>query len=65
MLVVSLYSIEEAFGDNPKALGIIIVKDLPSDFPSKRERLLKLADRFAGLRESIREKYSDPRSRYR
>ncbi|KAH8120517.1 Clavaminate synthase-like protein [Phellopilus nigrolimitatus] len=46
-------SIEKAFGSDPKALGIII-----------RERLLKLADRFANLDESVREKYVDFKSRY-
>lgn len=46
-------------------MGIIIVKDLPPDYVAKRERLLKLADRFANLKESIREKYVDPKSRYR
>ena len=46
-------------------MGIIVVKDLPPDYVSKRERLLKLADRFAGLEESSRDKYTDPQSRYR
>ncbi|KAI5123709.1 hypothetical protein M0805_000303 [Coniferiporia weirii] len=57
-------SIEKAFGSGPEALGIIIVKDLPSDFALKRQRLLKLADRFANLEESTREKYVDSESRY-
>ncbi|THH11772.1 hypothetical protein EW145_g440 [Phellinidium pouzarii] len=57
-------SIETAFGSDPKALGIIIVKDLPSDYVTKRHRLLKLAERFASLEESTKEKYVDPTSRY-
>lgn len=57
--------IERAFGSDPKALGIIVVKDLPSDYSAKRERLLKLADRFASLSESVKDKYVDSKSRYR
>ncbi|KAL5518676.1 hypothetical protein ACEPAH_359 [Sanghuangporus vaninii] len=57
-------SIEKAFGSDPKALGIIVVKDLPSDFIAKRDRLLKLADRFASLSENVKEKYVDSNSKY-
>lgn len=57
-------SIEEAFGSHSKSLGIIIVKDLPREYVSYRERLLKLAYRFATLDEKAREKYTDPGSRY-
>jgi len=57
-------SIEEAFGSDPKCLGIIIVRDLPPSFIAYRERLLKLASKFARLDESIREKYADAASRY-
>lgn len=56
---------EEAFGSQPKSLGIIIVRDLPPEYPVYRERLLKLAYRFAQLPEDIREKYAHPASRYR
>ncbi|KAF9455010.1 Clavaminate synthase-like protein, partial [Macrolepiota fuliginosa MF-IS2] len=57
-------SIEEAFGSHPKSLGIIIVRDLPPEYPAYRERLLKLAYRFAQLPQDIREKYTHPPSRY-
>ncbi|KAL5535240.1 hypothetical protein ACEPAF_3334 [Sanghuangporus sanghuang] len=57
-------SIEKAFGSDPKALGIIVVKDLPSGFTAKRDRLLRLADRFASLPESAKEKYVDSKSKY-
>jgi len=57
-------SIEEAFGSNPKCLGIIIVRDLPPSYVGYRERLLKLAFKFAKLEENVREKYADPVSRY-
>ncbi|EJD04267.1 Clavaminate synthase-like protein [Fomitiporia mediterranea MF3/22] len=57
-------SIETAFGSDPNALGIIVVKDLPSDYAAKRERLLMLVNRFARLPESSKERYVDPKSRY-
>jgi hypothetical protein len=58
-------SIEEAFGSHPKSLGIIVVRDLPPAYIAYRERLLKLAYKFATLDENIREQYSDPGSNYR
>ncbi|KAF9498128.1 Clavaminate synthase-like protein [Pleurotus eryngii] len=57
-------SIEEAFGSHPKSLGIIIVRDLPPQYQTYRERLLKLAHSFATLPEPAREKYADPTSKY-
>jgi hypothetical protein len=56
---------EQAFGSRPESLGIIIVKDLPNTYQLYRDRLLKIADRFASLDEASREKYADPGSRYR
>jgi hypothetical protein len=56
---------EEAFGSHRKSLGIVIVRDLPPVYLQYRERLLKLAYRFAKLDENVREKYADPGSRYR
>lgn len=50
--------IEQAFGNGEDALGVIIIKDLPEQFPKLREDLLKLADKFASLPEETREKYS-------
>jgi len=57
-------AIDEAFGSHPKSLGILIVRDLPPEYPAYRERLLKLAYRFAQLPEDVREKYTHPASRY-
>ncbi|KZT22138.1 Clavaminate synthase-like protein [Neolentinus lepideus HHB14362 ss-1] len=57
-------SIEQAFGSHPKSLGIIIVKDLPEEYPKLRESLLWQAYKFAHLPENVREKYADARSRY-
>lgn len=56
---------EEAFGSHPSSLGIIVVRDLPPEYPAYRERLLKLSYKFAHLDENIRESYSDPTSKYR
>ncbi|KAF5375117.1 hypothetical protein D9758_000027 [Tetrapyrgos nigripes] len=57
-------SIEEAFGSDPRALGIIVVRDMPEEYRGYRERLLKLAYKFAHLDENVKEKYTDPLSRY-
>lgn len=56
---------EEAFGSHPESLGIIIIRDLPASYVTQREKLLKLAYKFANLDESTREKYTDPASSYR
>ncbi|KAN0125045.1 hypothetical protein V8E52_001597 [Russula decolorans] len=58
------HSIEQAFGSGPDCLGIIIVRDLPPEYPQLRERLLNLAHAFARLDEPVREKYADAKSRY-
>ena len=58
-------AIKKAFGSEPDCLGIIVVKDLPVEYPRLRERLLLLADRFAALDEATREKYVDAKSHYR
>ncbi|KAI0336140.1 Clavaminate synthase-like protein [Cubamyces sp. BRFM 1775] len=57
-------SINKAFGSHPDSLGIIIVRDLPSTYVPARDRLLKLAYRFANLDPKLRERYADPKSRY-
>ncbi|XP_006454602.1 hypothetical protein AGABI2DRAFT_60530 [Agaricus bisporus var. bisporus H97] len=58
-------AIGEAFGSDPSSLGIIIVRDLPPEYSTYRERLLKLSYQFAHLPENVREKYSHPASKYR
>ena len=58
-------AMKKAFGSEPSCLGIMVVKDLPAEYPRLRERLLLLADRFAGLDEVTREKYVDAKSYYR
>ncbi|CCM01612.1 uncharacterized protein FIBRA_03673 [Fibroporia radiculosa] len=57
-------AIDKAFGSHPDSLGIIVVRDLPSNFASARERLLKLAYQFANLDSETRERYADPNSKY-
>ncbi|KAJ9112175.1 hypothetical protein QFC20_002356 [Naganishia adeliensis] len=56
--------IEQAFGNAEDALGVIIIKDLPEQFPKLREDLLKLADKFASLPKETREKYSRKEVQY-
>ncbi|KIM85437.1 hypothetical protein PILCRDRAFT_817457 [Piloderma croceum F 1598] len=57
-------SIEQAFGSDPKSLGIIVVRDLPPAYAGYRERLLTLAYKFAALDENTREQYADPATKY-
>jgi hypothetical protein len=56
--------IARAFGSEPDCLGLIVVNDLPERYVTLRENLLYLADKFAGLDESVRERYSDPSTHY-
>ncbi|GAA5857294.1 hypothetical protein JCM8547_002204 [Rhodosporidiobolus lusitaniae] len=56
--------IQEAFDSKPTSLGLLIVKDLPSEFQEMRKRLLLLANAFASLPEAVREKYTHPMSSY-
>ena len=56
---------EKAFGSDPGSLGMILVRGLPPEYQGYREELLKLAYHFGNLDENVREKYSDPDSKYR
>jgi len=58
-------SLEKAFGSDPRSLGIIVIRDLPPEYQVYREELLKLAFHFGNLDEDVRERYSDPDSKYR
>jgi hypothetical protein len=58
-------SLEKAFGSDPSSLGIIVVRDLPPEYQGYREELLKLAYHFGNLDENVRERYTDPDSKYR
>ncbi|KAL7423916.1 hypothetical protein Q5752_001501 [Cryptotrichosporon argae] len=57
-------SIENALGSAPGCLGIILVRDLPPEFPVLRERLFRLAHRFANLPEATRERFARPDTSY-
>lgn len=57
-------SISRAFSSAPSSLGLLIVKDLPAEFPRLRTRLLHLSNAFASLPEHVRERYADEASGY-
>jgi len=54
---------QEAFGDGPECLGILLVRGVP-EYPALRRRLLPLASAFAELPEEVRRKYERPESVY-
>ncbi|WWD15880.1 hypothetical protein CI109_100304 [Kwoniella shandongensis] len=53
-----------ALGSGPGCLGIILISDLPPAFPQLRERLFRLAHRFANLPEPEREKLARPETSF-
>ncbi|GAA5973245.1 hypothetical protein JCM11641_003031 [Rhodosporidiobolus odoratus] len=57
--------IQDAFDSKPASLGLLIVSDLPPEFPELRRRLLLLSNAFASLPEDVRDKYSHAASNYR
>ncbi|GAA5823638.1 hypothetical protein JCM5353_005084 [Sporobolomyces roseus] len=56
--------IQQAFDSSPQSLGLLIVSDLPPQFPELRKRLLLLSNAFASLSEETREKYSSKETSY-
>ncbi|GAA5885009.1 hypothetical protein JCM6882_007190 [Rhodosporidiobolus microsporus] len=56
--------IQEAFDSKPESLGLLIVSDLPPEFPELRQQLLLLSNAFGSLPESVREKYTHPASNF-
>ncbi|GAA6062694.1 hypothetical protein JCM10212_004752 [Sporobolomyces blumeae] len=56
--------IRSAFDSSPSSLGLLIVKDLPTEFAQLRKRLLLLSNAFASLDEATREKYTHEASSY-
>jgi len=56
--------IQSAFDSSPNSLGLLIVSDLPPQFPELRKRLLLLSNAFASLKEETREKYSSKETSY-
>ena len=58
-------AINAAFGSSDDALGIILVNDLPDQWPELREKAMRAAARFAqDTPEEVRNKYTDPVSSY-
>ncbi|KAI3642534.1 hypothetical protein MP228_012089 [Amoeboaphelidium protococcarum] len=55
--------IEEAFGNHPTALGIILIKDIPH-YENLRQTLLPMASKLARLPQSELEELEDPESSY-
>ncbi|WVQ98714.1 hypothetical protein IAU59_005845 [Kwoniella sp. CBS 9459] len=53
-----------ALGSDPGCLGIIVVSDLPPEFPALREKLFKLAHRFATLPDDVKERFAKPETSY-
>ncbi|KAK4688221.1 hypothetical protein P7C73_g1890, partial [Tremellales sp. Uapishka_1] len=54
----------QAFGSSPGCLGIVLIDDLPPDFPRLRENLLRLAHGFASLPPEAREDLARPETSY-
>jgi len=59
---ISFSTLEQAFG--PESLGVIIVKDVPSEFMQLRHRLLSYSSYLGNLPESELEKLENPASKY-
>lgn len=59
---VDLTTLEQAFG--PSSLGIILVSDLPSKYPSLREKLLSYSSFLANLPPSELAQVEKPEARY-
>ncbi|WVQ78112.1 hypothetical protein IAT38_000193 [Cryptococcus sp. DSM 104549] len=53
-----------ALGSGPGCLGVILISDLPAEFPKLRETLFRLAHRLANLPEEEREKLACPEVSY-
>lgn len=60
----TLSKIQAAFGSDPGCLGIILIKDLPPQFPEMRERMFHLAHRLANSKEEVRASLEVPETHY-
>ncbi|WVF72133.1 hypothetical protein IAT40_006945 [Kwoniella sp. CBS 6097] len=58
------HSLVAALGSEPGCLGIIVVSDLPREFPILREKLFRLAHRFSTLPDDVKEKFAKPETSY-
>ncbi|RSH78132.1 uncharacterized protein EHS24_002588 [Apiotrichum porosum] len=57
-------AIEAGLGSGPGALGLVVIGDLPPEFPAARERLFRLGAQFASLPEPEREECARPETSY-
>ncbi|WWC90063.1 uncharacterized protein L201_004996 [Kwoniella dendrophila CBS 6074] len=53
-----------ALGSEPGCLGIIVIRDIPSDFTILRERLFRLSHKFANLPDEVKETLAKPETSY-
>ncbi|WVR05270.1 hypothetical protein IAU60_002282 [Kwoniella sp. DSM 27419] len=53
-----------ALGSEPGCLGIIVITDLPPSFPETREKMFRLAQRFATLPDEVKERLAKPEVSY-
>ncbi|KAI1322406.1 hypothetical protein F5Y16DRAFT_386652 [Xylariaceae sp. FL0255] len=59
---ISFETLQEAFG--PESLGILVVKDVPSEFAALRHRLLSYASYMGNLSEQDFEKFTNEGAKY-
>ncbi|KAI1819769.1 hypothetical protein F4861DRAFT_112895 [Xylaria intraflava] len=59
---VSFETLQEAFG--PESLGILVVKDVPAEFPALRHRLLSYASWMGNLSENDFRQFTNEAAKY-
>ncbi|KAI2641085.1 hypothetical protein GGS21DRAFT_502930 [Xylaria nigripes] len=59
---VSFETLQEAFG--PESLGILLVKDVPAEFPALRHRLLSYASWMSNLSEKQLDEFTNETAKY-
>ncbi|KAI2604074.1 Clavaminate synthase-like protein [Hypoxylon fragiforme] len=59
---ISFETLQEAFG--PESLGILVVKDVPAEFPQLRRQLLSYASYMGSLSEADFEKFTNEAAMY-
>ncbi|KAI1487996.1 hypothetical protein F5X96DRAFT_647548 [Biscogniauxia mediterranea] len=59
---ISFETLQEAFG--PESLGILVVKDVPAEFPDLRRRLLSYASYMGNLSEKDFEQFTNEAAKY-
>ncbi|KAI4865311.1 Clavaminate synthase-like protein [Hypoxylon rubiginosum] len=59
---ISFETLQEAFG--PESLGILVVKDVPAEFPRLRHQLLSYASYMGNLSETDFDKFTNEAAKY-